>query len=111
MRTPSPEQTTGLNGFRPGETGLGRMAAWCFTHRRRVVVAWVGALLVVTALSFPFHGIFENKFGGGSTESARAQRLLEHKFPAQAGDQAQVVVKTAGAVTAPGVRARINGMF
>jgi len=110
MRSPSPEQATPMKGFSPGETGLGRMAAWCFTHRRRVVVGWVGALLVVTALSFPFHGIFENKFGGGSTESARAQRLLEHKFPAQAGDQAQVVFKTAGPVTAPDIRARINGV-
>jgi putative drug exporter of the RND superfamily len=95
----------------PADSALGRMASWCFTHRRRVVILWLGALVVVTILSFPFHGIFNNKFGGSSTESARAQHLLEHKFPAQAGDQAQVVFKTSLPVTDPGVQARINAVF
>jgi RND superfamily putative drug exporter len=87
------------------------MASWCFTNRRRVLIVWLGALVVVTILSFPFHGIFNNKFGGSSTESARAQHLLEHKFPAQAGDQAQVVFKTSLPVTDPSVQARINAVF
>jgi RND superfamily putative drug exporter len=103
--------STAQKDVTPADTRLGRMASWCFTHRRRVVVAWVGALIVVTALSFPFHGIFENKFGGSSTESAHAQSLLEHKFPAQAGDQAQVVVKSSQPVTAAEVTARINALF
>jgi len=95
----------------PADTRLGRLARWCFLNRRRVLLGWVGALVVVTALSVPFHGIFENKFGGGSTESARAQALLEHKFPAQAGDEAQVVFKTTAPVTAAAVEAQINAVF
>ena len=93
----------------PEATRLGRIASWCFTHRRRVLLGWVGALVVVTALSVPFHGIFNNKFGGGSTESARAQRLLARKFPAQAGDEAQVVIQTAGPVTA--AQGQVNALF
>jgi RND superfamily putative drug exporter len=76
-----------------------------------VAIGWVGALVVVTALSFPFHGVFENKFGGGSTESAHAQHLLERKFPAQAGDESQVVIKTTEPVTSPSVQARVNAVF
>ena len=69
---------------------------------------WLAGLVVVTALSFAFHGIFLNKFGGGSTESARAQRLLGSKFPAQAGDSAEVVFETTAPVTSPAVRAVVT---
>src|SRR5579862_5628659 len=103
--------TTARPGPAPADTRLGRLAGWSFTHRRRVLLVWVGALVVVTALSIPFHGIFLNKFGGGSTESAHAQNLLNKKFPAQAGDQAQVVVRSDAPVTSPGVEARVNGVF
>src|SRR5579864_872086 len=95
----------------PADTRLGRLAAWSFTHRRRVLLVWIGALVVVTALSVPFHGIFVNKFGGGSTESAHAQDLLGKKFPAQAGDEAQVVFNSTTPVTTPTVEARINRVF
>ncbi len=59
--------TTARPGPAPADTRLGRLAGWSFTHRRRVLLVWVGALVIVTALSIPFHGIFLNKFGGGST--------------------------------------------
>ncbi|HVM67762.1 MAG TPA: MMPL family transporter, partial [Acidimicrobiales bacterium] len=103
--------STARKDVAPAETRLGRLARWCFVNRRRVVAAWVGALVVLTALSFPFHGIFEDKFGGGSTESAHAQALLERKFPAQAGDQAQVVIKSSRPLTDPDVRARVDAVF
>ena len=95
----------------PGDTRIGRLANWCFTNRRRVLFGWVGALVVVTMLSFPFHGIFLDKFSAGSTESARAQHFLSQKFPSQAGDEAQVVFHTTDPVTSPAVEAEINGVF
>src|ERR1700722_8609922 len=92
----------------PHVNRLGRLGRWCATRRRTVLATWLAALVIITALSFVFHGIFLNKFGGSSTESSRAQRLLAQRFPAQAGDDAQVVFQTAGSVSAPAVRAAIT---
>jgi len=87
---------------------LGRLGQWCATRRRAVLATWLVALVVITALSFVFHGIFLNKFSGGSSESSRAQRLLADRFPAQAGDSAQVVFQTTAPVTSAPVRAAIT---
>src|SRR5580700_3701320 len=88
---------------------LGRIAAWCAQRRRVVLATWLVGLVVITAFSFAFHGIFLDKFGGGSTESSRAQRLLGQRFPSQAGDEAQVVFHAPNAlVTSPAIRAAIG---
>ncbi|HEY2428324.1 MAG TPA: MMPL family transporter [Acidimicrobiales bacterium] len=87
---------------------LGRLAGWCYGGRRRVLLAWVAGLVVVTALSFVVHGIFLNKFGGGSTESAHAQTLLQQRFPTQAGDTAQVVFETGAPVSSAAMRAAVT---
>jgi len=97
-------------GVAPSDSNrIGRLAGWCASRRRLVVGLWLGALVAVTALSFVFPGVFINKFGGGSTESARAQRLLGAKFPTQAGDSAQVVFETTAPVTSAAARAAITG--
>src|SRR3979409_293142 len=86
---------------------LGRLAHWCYTKRRRVLLLWVGGLIVVTGASQVWHGIFANKFNGGNSESAHAQTLLNQRFPSRAGDDAQVVFHTADPVTSPAVQTRI----
>ncbi|HEX4777711.1 MAG TPA: MMPL family transporter [Acidimicrobiia bacterium] len=73
---------------------LGRLATACYRYRRRVVAAWIAALVTITALGFVVPGRFETKLGGGHPESQRAQSLLERRFPAQAGDTATVVFQT-----------------
>jgi len=91
-----------------GVNRLGRLGHWCATRRRAVLATWLVALVVITAASFVFHGIFLNKFSGGSSESSRAQRLLAQRFPSQAGDNAQVVFQTTAPVTSGPVRAAIT---
>ncbi len=80
---------------------LGRLAAWCERRRRLVLLAWVVALVLITALSFQFRGVFNDNFSGGHSESSRTQTLLHDRFPAQAGDSAQVVFHTTAPVTSP----------
>src|ERR1700730_18286255 len=80
----------GTNGGGGGNP-LGRFAAWCYDRRRAVVALWIATLAVVTGLSFVFPGVFANKFGGGHSESQRAQDFLKAHFPTEAGDSAQVV--------------------
>jgi RND superfamily putative drug exporter len=98
------------NGRTPDEprSRLKRLARWCFTHRRKVVLSWVAGLIVITAASVAFHGVFENKFNGGNSESAHAQSLLNQRFPSRAGDDAQVVFHTADPVTSPAVEEHIS---
>jgi len=103
--------TTTLDRVPAGTTGggnrLGRLASWCYGRRRVVLAVWVLILVVVTALSFVFPGVFANKFGGGHSESQRAQDFLKGHFPSEAGDSAQIVFATADPVDSPSIHAAI----
>jgi RND superfamily putative drug exporter len=93
---------------RPALTGLGRLAGWCFDHRRRVVSIWVVVLVVVIAASQVVGGNLSNSFSSAGSPSGQAQALLARSFPSQAGDSAQVVVHTRTRVTAGSNRQRID---
>ena len=77
---------------------LGRMAAWCYDHRRRVLLAWIGLLVVASFASGVVGTAYQDRFTGNA-ESQHAEDLLQAKFPAFAGDSADVVVQTEGAAT------------
>ena len=89
-------------------SALGRIARWCFERRRTVLAVWLVALIGVTGASQVFHGIFENKFNGGGSDSAHAQSLLAHRFSRQAGDTAEIVFHTTDPVTSAANRATIT---
>jgi RND superfamily putative drug exporter len=92
----------------PALTGLGRLAAWCFDHRRRVVSVWVVVVVVVIAVSQVVGGSLSDSFSSGSSPSGQAQALLARSFPSQAGDSAQVVVQTRTSITTGSNRRRMN---
>src|SRR5215831_16513079 len=89
-------RTSPENGQRPpvppggprGPRGnrLGRLALWCYHHRRAVLAYWIVALVIVTGVSRVAGADFRNKFGGGHSESQQAQDFLKSHFPSQAGD-------------------------
>jgi RND superfamily putative drug exporter len=90
-------------------TRLGRLAHYCYTRRRLVLGLWILGLIAITVIGQGVFGAsFSNKFGSGSAESARAQRLLQQRFPTASGDSAQVVFSTTDAVTAPANQAVIE---
>src|SRR5262245_66511724 len=72
-------------------TYLYRLGSWAFTHRRRVLGAWIVVLVAVGAGAVAFKGETNNKFEVPGTESQRAQTLLEEKFPGAGGASARVV--------------------
>jgi RND superfamily putative drug exporter len=86
---------------------LGRIGAWCYDHRRRVLLGWILAVIAISAVAATAGPRFENDFGGVG-QSQQAQDLLTQRFPAQAGDQAQVVFRSSGPVRAPGTATRIS---
>jgi len=91
-------------------SSLGRLGSWSYRHRRLVTLAWVIVLIVISLGGRLAGSAFKDNLNGGtSTPSQQAASFLQHNFPGQAGDVAQVVFQTAGAVTAPGARARVTG--
>jgi RND superfamily putative drug exporter len=92
----------------PAPAGLARLAGWCYDHRRRVLAGWILVVLVVIVLSGAVGSAFSNNFNSGNSPSQRAQDLLAQRFPAQAGDTADVVIHTSGQVNDPANAATIN---
>jgi RND superfamily putative drug exporter len=79
---------------RPEATLLGRLAGWCYDHRRRVLLAWIALLIVVMAVAQLVGTHFEDKFSAGDTPSQQAMNLLQARFPSMAGDTADVVFES-----------------
>ena len=76
---------------RPGP--LGRLADLTFRHRGRTLLAWLAVLILAVGLSGAFGGEYEADYSAPGSDSSQAQELLETRFPAQAGDTVDVVVR------------------
>jgi RND superfamily putative drug exporter len=70
---------------------LGRWAGWCYDHRRTVLLVWLFLIVGVTAISQVIGTRFQNDFTAGNTPSQQAADILHSRFPARAGDTADVV--------------------
>src|SRR5690242_9044116 len=92
----------------PTPEGLARLAGWCYDHRRRVLAGWILVVVAIIGLSGAVGSAFQDNFTSGSSPSQRAQNLLAQRFPAQAGDTANVVLHTTGQVTDAANAAAIN---
>ncbi len=94
---------------RPGP--LGRLADVAFRHRGRTLLAWLVALLLAAGLSAAFGGDFEADYSAPGSDSSQAQELLEERFPAQAGDTVDVVVRADDGVTEAGTRDDVRALL
>jgi RND superfamily putative drug exporter len=87
---------------------LGRLAGWCYDHRRKVLLLWLGALIVVTVISQSAGSHFRDNFSSGNSPPQQVQDILATRFPAQAGSPADVVFHTTEPVTADANEVAIN---
>ena len=90
---------------------LGRLTSWCFRRRRLVVVSWIVALIGISVLSAVGGADSRDNFALPGTSSQRAYELLGERFPKDAGDSAQVVLKTATNVTDPASKAAFEKLL
>ena len=102
LLTKTRRDTPGPGAPRPGP--LGRLADVTYRHRGRTLLAWLAALAIAALLSATFGGEFEADYSAPGSDSSAAQALLEERFPAQAGDTVDIVVRADGAVTDPEIR-------
>jgi putative drug exporter of the RND superfamily len=86
---------------------LGRIGAWCYDHRRAVLLGWIVGVIAVIAVASAIGSRFENDYGGGG-QSQQVQDILAQRFPAQAGDDAQVVFRSSGPLDSPNAIARVD---
>ncbi|HEY2282321.1 MAG TPA: MMPL family transporter [Solirubrobacteraceae bacterium] len=89
-----------------------KLARWSTTHRKYVVIGWIVLLIGVNMLAQSAGTSYSNNFTLPNSDSQRAADLLQHSFPAQAGDRDTIVYKvSSGTVLDPAVRARMNATF
>ncbi|MBO0727787.1 MAG: MMPL family transporter [Acidimicrobiaceae bacterium] len=86
---------------------LGRVGAWCYDHRRRVLLLWIVGVVLIIGIGTTVGSRFLNNFGG-SGQSQQVQDLLHQRFPAQAGDSAQVVFQTSQPLASPTATTDVN---
>ncbi|HEU4911080.1 MAG TPA: MMPL family transporter [Actinomycetes bacterium] len=94
---------------RPGP--LGRLADVTFRRRGRTVLAWLAVLLLAGGLSAAAGGEFTADYSAPGSDSSQAQDLLEQRFPSQAGDAIDVVVRAEQGVTDPAVREDVSALL
>ena len=89
----------------------GALERWArFTYRRRglVVLAWVAILAGLIAANFFFGGTFVTEFKIPGSDTQKAQSLLKQRFPARAGDSADVVFEASPSISDPSARPRVQ---
>jgi RND superfamily putative drug exporter len=102
------QSPTDANVARPTGNGLGRLAAWCYDHRRRVLLGWLIAMVAIIGLAQWAGSRLDNSFALASSPSQQAQNLLASRFPSQQGDSADVVLRSSSPLDSPGNVAAID---
>lgn len=93
MTTLSPGRPLDSLAPSPRVGPLGRLARVTFRRRGRTVLAWLAALVIAVLLSMTMGGDFKADYSAPGSDSKEAQTLLEDRFPSQAGDTVDVVVR------------------
>ncbi len=93
---------------------MGKLEAWArFSHRNRgkVIGAWGIFLVAMLFVQIQFGGEYISEFKNPGAESQRAQDLLEERFPARAGEDADLVFESSSGIASPAVKARIEALL
>jgi putative drug exporter of the RND superfamily len=98
MSTLTPRRSADPATRSPRVGPLGRLARITFRRRGRTLLAWLGLLVVAVLLSMSLGGDFTADYSAPGSDSQEAQKLLEDRFPSQAGDTVDVVVRADGGI-------------
>jgi RND superfamily putative drug exporter len=88
-------------------TFLGRVAAWCYARRRRVVAVWAALLITASIAAAVGGGEHRVDFSMPGSDSSRALGVLRDELPSLAGGTVDVVYR-AGDVRAPAIASRVE---
>jgi RND superfamily putative drug exporter len=88
-----------------------RFATWTTGHRKTVILSWIVALIGIGAIAGSAGSEFSEEFNLPSSDSVEALRLLEDRFPQQAGESATIVFKAPGGIASEPVQGKMEGVF
>jgi putative drug exporter of the RND superfamily len=89
-----------------------KLARWSTTHRLYIVIGWVILLIGVNTLAQSAGTSYSNNFTLPNSDAQRAADLLQHSFPAQAGDRDTIVFKAQhGTVNDPAVKTHVGTLL
>jgi RND superfamily putative drug exporter len=86
-------------------------ASWITSHRKTVIFGWIAALIAIGMLSGAAGSNFSEEFKLPASDSQEAFDLLDERFPAQAGEAAQIVFKADAGVESKPVRQKMERVF
>jgi len=87
---------------------LAGLARFCYRRRRLVLLSWIVGVIAVAFVGFGYGAASDNDYSGGSSESAKAQVLIEKHFPEQQGDTLTLAIKAEKGIDDPAARQRIE---
>src|SRR6058998_2686231 len=90
---------------------LAGLARWCYRRRRVVVLLWIVGFLVMNVVGGVIGSAYTDNFSGGKSDSISAFDLLKERFPARAGDTAEIVFTSPNGVTSDEVRSAMTALF
>ena len=89
-----------------------RLGTWCHDHRKRVVLLWFVALVVLGGVSNAVGTDFRQDFGGVDVESQRGFDLLNDNFAGEgSGRTGTIVFRAEQGVADPAVKAGMEALF
>ena len=89
-----------------------KLARWSTSHRWSVLFGWIALVVIINVLAQSAGTSYSNNFTLPNSDAQRAADLLQHNFPAQAGDRDTIVYKvSSGSVDDPAVKARMSATF
>jgi RND superfamily putative drug exporter len=90
---------------------LTRLADFSYRRRGTVVLAWIGALIVLIGLGSSLKGSYEADYNTPGSESKAASDLTEREFGGYSGQEVYVVWKDPDGVDSPAAKRRIDAFL
>src|SRR4051812_49807437 len=94
-----------------GKPVLARLSRFCYRRRRLVVILWVAGFVVMNVIGGVVGNAYSDNFSGGHSDSISAFDLLKTRFPARAGDTADVVFTSDRGVNDSSVKQAMEPLF
>jgi RND superfamily putative drug exporter len=90
---------------------LSRLADIAYRRRGRMVLAWIGAMILIIGVGSGLKGDFNADYNTPGSDSKAASDITEQRFGGYSGQEIYVVWKDPAGATSPGAQQRINAFF
>src|SRR5438105_6594669 len=90
---------------------LATLADVAYRRRGRMVLAWIGALVVIIALGNAVAGEYNADYNTPGSESKAAGDLAQQRFGGYSGQEIYVVWKDPAGARSPNATRRLNAFF